>query len=90
MVPSNLGTVHYYLLQAVIFLESIFQSEKRIDLLESLVEKFLAAEQTQGELASLSDKEELSSIYLEVMLKESDYGTSLRNILYIHFCEHLF
>ncbi|VAI53145.1 unnamed protein product [Triticum turgidum subsp. durum] len=54
-------------LEAVIFLESIFQSEKRIDLLESLVEKFLTAEQTQGELASLSDKEELSSIYLEFL-----------------------
>ncbi|KAI4978808.1 hypothetical protein ZWY2020_015561 [Hordeum vulgare] len=54
-------------LEAVIFLESIFQSEKRIDLLESLVEKFLTTEQTQGELASLNDKEELSSIYLEFL-----------------------
>jgi pre-mRNA-processing factor 39 len=64
-----LATVYFIFLQAVIFLESVFPSEKRIDFLDSLVEKFLTPEPTptQGELASLSDKEEISSIFLEVL-----------------------
>ncbi|KAM0871484.1 hypothetical protein ACQ4PT_039374 [Festuca glaucescens] len=57
------------ILEAVIFLESVFPSEKRIDFLDSLVEKFLTPEPTptQGELASVSDKEEISSIFLEFL-----------------------
>ncbi|CAM0871886.1 unnamed protein product [Alopecurus aequalis] len=55
------------ILEAVIFLESVFPSERRIDFLDSLVEKFLTPEPTQGELASVSDKEELSSIFLEFL-----------------------
>jgi hypothetical protein len=61
----------------VFFLESIFPSEKRIDLLDSLVEKFLTPEPTQGDLASLSDKEELSSIFLEVCLKRMNNGSAV-------------
>lgn len=55
------------ILEAVIFLESIFPSEKRIEVLDSLVEKFLTPEPTHGELASASDKEEISSIFLEFL-----------------------
>jgi hypothetical protein len=55
-----------FILQAVIHLESIFPCEKRIEFLDSLVEKFVTPESSQGELASLVDKEEISSIFLEV------------------------
>ena len=70
-LQSSLIWPLFSFLQAVIFLESIFPSEKRIDLLDSLVEKFLTPEPTQGELASVSDKEEISSIFLEVCLKRT-------------------
>jgi pre-mRNA-processing factor 39 len=52
--------------QAIIHLESIFPCEKHIEFLDSLVEKFLTPDPSQGELSSLSDKEEISSIFLEV------------------------
>lgn len=55
-----------FFLQAVIHLESIFPCEKRIEFLDSLVEKFVTPESSQGEVASLVDKEEISSIFLEV------------------------
>ncbi|AQL08879.1 Tetratricopeptide repeat (TPR)-like superfamily protein [Zea mays] len=54
-------------LEAVIHLESIFPCEKRIDFLDSLVEKFVTPESSQGEVASLVDKEEISSIFLEFL-----------------------
>ncbi|ONL94523.1 Tetratricopeptide repeat (TPR)-like superfamily protein, partial [Zea mays] len=54
-------------LEAVIHLESIFPCEKRIEFLDSLVEKFVTPESSQGELASLVDKEEISSIFLEFL-----------------------
>lgn len=50
-------------------LESILPSEKRIEFLDSLVEKFLTAEPTEGEVTSLADKEDISSIFLEVILQ---------------------
>ncbi|CAL4921418.1 unnamed protein product [Urochloa decumbens] len=54
-------------LEAVIHLESIFPCEKRIDFLDSLVEKFVTQESFQGEGSSLGDKEEISSIFLEFL-----------------------
>ncbi|XP_066398056.1 pre-mRNA-processing factor 39-1-like isoform X2 [Miscanthus floridulus] len=54
-------------LEAVIHLESIFPCEKRIEFLGSLVEKFVTPESSQGEVASLVDKEEISSIFLEFL-----------------------
>lgn len=48
-------------------LESILPSEKRIEFLDSLVEKFLTAEPTDGEVTSLADKEDISSIFLEFL-----------------------
>ncbi|OEL33725.1 Pre-mRNA-processing factor 39 [Dichanthelium oligosanthes] len=59
-------------LEAVIHLESIFPCEKRIDFLDSLVEKFVTHESSQGEGSSLGDKEEISSIFLEVIIKTID------------------
>jgi len=64
-VSPNLTSVTF-ILQAVIHLESIFPCEKRIEFLDSLVEKFVTPESSQGEVASLVDKEEMSSIFLEV------------------------
>jgi pre-mRNA-processing factor 39 len=54
-------------IEAIIHLESIFPCEKRIEFLDSLVEKFLTPDPSQGELSSLSDKEEISSIFLEFL-----------------------
>ncbi|XP_062216513.1 pre-mRNA-processing factor 39-1-like [Phragmites australis] len=55
------------ILEAVIHLESMFPCEKRIEFLDSLVEKYLTPEPSQGEIASLGDKEEVSSIFLEFL-----------------------
>uniref|UniRef100_J3LLA6 Suppressor of forked domain-containing protein n=1 Tax=Oryza brachyantha TaxID=4533 RepID=J3LLA6_ORYBR len=55
------------ILEAIMQLESIFPSEKRIEFLDSLVEKFLMAEPTEGEATSLADKEDISSIFLEFL-----------------------
>jgi pre-mRNA-processing factor 39 len=54
-------------IEAIIHLESIFPCEKHIEFLDSLVEKFLTPDPSQGELSSLSDKEEISSIFLEFL-----------------------
>jgi pre-mRNA-processing factor 39 len=70
---ETLTTLHEQLnirkpvLEAVIHLESIFPCEKRIDLLDSLVEKFVTHESSHGEGSSLGDKEEISSIFLEFL-----------------------
>lgn len=56
-----------FTLQAVIHLESIFPCEKRIEFLDLLVEKFVIPESSHGEVANLVDKEEISSIFLEVI-----------------------
>ncbi|GJN08694.1 hypothetical protein PR202_ga26645 [Eleusine coracana subsp. coracana] len=55
------------IIEAIIHLESIFPCEKRIEFLDSLVEKFLTPEPSQGEVATLGDKEEISSIFLEFL-----------------------
>ncbi|KAL6867622.1 hypothetical protein ACP4OV_015646 [Aristida adscensionis] len=55
------------ILEAVIHLESVFPGEKRIEFLDSLVAKFLTPEPSQPEEASLGDKEEISSIFLEFL-----------------------
>ncbi|WVZ55947.1 hypothetical protein U9M48_006544 [Paspalum notatum var. saurae] len=54
-------------LEAIIHLESIFPCEKRVEFLDSLVEKFVTPELSQGDEASLGDKEEISSIFLEFL-----------------------
>ncbi|KAF8717970.1 hypothetical protein HU200_025435 [Digitaria exilis] len=69
-------------LEAVIHLESIFPCEKRIDLLDSLVEKFITYESSQGE-GSLGDKEEISSIFLEFLDLFGD-AKSIRKALTRH------
>ncbi|KAL5219139.1 hypothetical protein ABZP36_019823 [Zizania latifolia] len=55
------------ILEAIMHLESIFPCERRIEFLDSLVEKFLTAEPTEGEISSLGDKEDISSIFLEFL-----------------------
>jgi hypothetical protein len=58
----------FFILQAIIHLESIGPSPKRIEFLDSLVEKFItrSSENPTG-VASSSEREELSCIFLEVI-----------------------
>jgi pre-mRNA-processing factor 39 len=67
-LPIYIFAFNCLCVQAIIHLESIFPCEKRIEFLDSLVGKFLTPDPSQGELSSLSDKEEISSIFLEVIL----------------------
>ncbi|XP_057507970.1 pre-mRNA-processing factor 39-1-like isoform X2 [Actinidia eriantha] len=55
------------LLEALIHLESIQPPPKRIEYLDSLVEKFLVPSPDSLNIASVSEREELSSIYLEFL-----------------------
>lgn len=52
--------------QALIYLESIQSLPKRIDSIDSLVDKYLAPTADDSDAAIILEKEELSSIYLEV------------------------
>ena len=54
-------------LQAMIHLESIQTLPKQIEYLDSLVEKFIVPSPENPSIASVDDREELSSIFLEVM-----------------------
>lgn len=53
-------------MQALIHLESIQSLPKRIDHLDSLVEKFILPNSESANPASAAEREELSSIFLEV------------------------
>lgn len=53
--------------QAVIHLESIQPLPKRVDYLDSLVEKFITPNPENPNLASTIDREEISCILLEVI-----------------------
>ncbi|KAJ8558213.1 hypothetical protein K7X08_004979 [Anisodus acutangulus] len=55
------------LLEALIHLESIQSLPKRIDLLDSLVDKFLVPSPENPNVASVDEREELSSIFLEFL-----------------------
>ncbi|KAL9239066.1 hypothetical protein vseg_013420 [Gypsophila vaccaria] len=55
------------LLEALIHLESIQSPPKRVDYIESLVEKYLSSAADNSDTASMLEKEELSSIYLEFL-----------------------
>ena len=55
-------------MQALIHLESIQQPPKRIEYLDSLVEKFIVPSPDNLNITSVSEREELSSIYLEVLI----------------------
>lgn len=54
-------------MQALIHLEAIQSVPKRIDYLDSLVEKFILPNPDNPNAASTADREELSGIFLEVM-----------------------
>lgn len=54
-------------LQAIIHLESIQPQPKRIDYLDSLVDKFIVPTIDTSTVASIDEREELSSIFLEVI-----------------------
>ncbi|XP_039133935.1 pre-mRNA-processing factor 39 isoform X2 [Dioscorea cayenensis subsp. rotundata] len=56
-----------HFLEAVIHLESIQPSPKRVEYLDSLVEKYIVPNPESPSLAITSDREELSSIYLEFL-----------------------
>ncbi|XP_016466924.1 pre-mRNA-processing factor 39-1 [Nicotiana tabacum] len=55
------------LLEALIHLESIQSLPKRIDLLDSLVDKFIVPSPENPSVASVDEREELSSIFLEFL-----------------------
>lgn len=55
-----------YVMQALIHMESIQSQPKQIDRLDSLVEKFIAPGPDNLSPASYAEREELSSIFLEV------------------------
>ncbi|XP_059626092.1 pre-mRNA-processing factor 39-1 [Cornus florida] len=55
------------LLEAIIHFESIQSLPKRIDYLESLVDKFIVLNNDNPNAASIAEKEELSSIFLEFL-----------------------
>nr|GMD66915.1 pre-mRNA-processing factor 39 [Ipomoea batatas] len=55
------------LLEAIIHLESIQPQPKRIDYLDSLVDKFIVPTIDTSTVASIDEREELSSIFLEFL-----------------------
>ncbi|KAG5586973.1 hypothetical protein H5410_047407 [Solanum commersonii] len=55
------------LLEALIHLESIQSLPKRVDLLDSLVDKFLVPSPENPNVASVDEREELSSIFMEFL-----------------------
>ncbi|CAN4093450.1 unnamed protein product [Withania somnifera] len=55
------------LLEALIHLESIQSLPKRVDFLDSLVDKFLVPSPENPNVASIDEREELSSIFLEFL-----------------------
>ncbi|GMP90565.1 hypothetical protein CsSME_00041631 [Camellia sinensis var. sinensis] len=55
------------LLEALIHLESIQQPPKQVGYLDSLVEKFLVPSPDNPNIASIAEREELSSIFLEFL-----------------------
>ncbi|XP_042026840.1 pre-mRNA-processing factor 39-like isoform X2 [Salvia splendens] len=72
------------LLEAMIHLESIQTLPKQIEYLDSLVEKFIVPSPENPSIASVDDREELSSIFLEFLdlfgdamsVKKADYRHS--------------
>ncbi|PSR73088.1 Pre-mRNA-processing factor like, partial [Actinidia chinensis var. chinensis] len=56
------------LLEALIHLESIQPPPKQIEYLDSLVEKFIVPSPDNSIVASIAEREELSIIFLEVMI----------------------
>lgn len=60
-------SVNFILLQALIHLESIQPLPKRLDYLDSLVDKFVVSNPDSPNVSSTAEREELSSIFLEVM-----------------------
>ncbi|CAA7390579.1 unnamed protein product [Spirodela intermedia] len=55
------------LVEAIIHLESLLPSPKRIEYVDSLVEKFITPNPDNPTAASTADREDLSSIYLEFL-----------------------
>lgn len=62
-------------MQALIHLESIQSLPKRVDLLDSLIDKFLVPSPENLNVASVDEREELSSIFLEVLTVTFGYLT---------------
>lgn len=54
--------------QAIIHLESIQSHPKQIEYLDSLVDKFIFPNPDIPSVASIDEREELSSIFLEVIM----------------------
>lgn len=63
---SQSVTLFLLFMQALIHLESIQSIPKRIDYLDSLVDKFIVTNPESPNAASAAEREELSSIFLEV------------------------
>ena len=56
------------ILQALIHFESVQSLPKRMDYLDSLVDKFIVPTADNPNVASITEREELSSIFLEVVV----------------------
>lgn len=50
----------------MICMEAMFPLPKRIDYIDTLVEKFIVPNPDNHDIASVAEREELSSIFLEV------------------------
>ena len=53
-------------------METVLPFSKRTDHLDTLVEKFIVSNPDSPNTASIAEREELSSIFLEVKLLQSD------------------
>ena len=69
-------------MQALIHFESIQSRPKQIDYLESLVLKFMEPNPENPNIASVAEREELSSIFLEVCVEPITFKwrTSSKNV----------
>ncbi|KAM7496144.1 hypothetical protein LguiA_020558 [Lonicera macranthoides] len=68
------------LLEAVIHFESIQSLPKRIDYLDQLVEKFIVPSPDNADAASVTEREELSSIFLELVFQFLDLFGNAQSI----------
>lgn len=71
------------IVQAMIHLESILSVPKQMDVLESLVDKYLQLSPESPNDATASEKEELSCIFLEVCNAQFEQGVTFKLSPYV-------
>jgi len=70
-------------MEALIHFEAIQPPPREIDYLEQLVEKVIKPDADAQNIASSTEREELSLIYIEVMEKKED--NSCLNMMYLYY-----